>query len=108
MPTPHEMYDEAIKLKDAGDLPAAIAKLQEIVAQHPNHTDSHSALAVFLQRQGNFDAAIEHAKKVCELMPNDTFSFTQLSVIYVKCGKIQEAEDAKARAHMIQAGMVGR
>ena len=30
MPTPDEMYDEASKLKNAGDLPAAVAKLQEI------------------------------------------------------------------------------
>jgi len=108
MSSPHEMYDEAIRLKNAGDLPGAIAKLQETAAAHPNHTDTHSALAVYLQREGKFEEAIEHAKKVCELVPNDPFSFTQLSVIYVKCGKIQEAEDAKARAHMVQAGMAGR
>ncbi|WP_437225162.1 tetratricopeptide repeat protein [Planctomicrobium sp. SH661] len=105
MPTPHEMYDEAVKLKNDGDLTGAIAKLQEITAAHPNHADSHSALAVYLQRQGRFEEAIEHAKKVCELVPNDAFSYTQLSVIYVKCGKIPEAEEAKARAHMVQAGM---
>lgn len=105
MSSPHQMYDEAMTLKNAGDLPGAIAKLKEVTAAHPDHSDSHSALAVYLQRQGQFEEAIEHAKKVCELNPTDSFSFTQLSVIYVKCGKIPEAEEAKARAHMVQAGM---
>ncbi|WP_437205440.1 tetratricopeptide repeat protein [Planctomicrobium sp. SH664] len=104
MPTPHEMYDAAVQLKNQGDLPGAIEKLKEIVAIAPDHLDSHSALAVYLQRAGRPEEAIEHAKKVCELAPNDVFSYTQLSVIYVRCGKIPEAEDAKAKAHLVQAG----
>ncbi|WP_437186115.1 tetratricopeptide repeat protein [Planctomicrobium sp. SH668] len=104
MSTPHQNYDAAINLKNAGDLDGAIALLKENAVQHPEHADTHAALAVYLQRQGNFDDAISHAKKVCEILPNDPFSYTQLSVIYVKCGKIPEAEEAKARAHMAQAG----
>ena len=104
MPSPHELYDQAIELKNQGDLDGAIAKLREVVEMEPDHADSHSALSVYLQRQGKFAEAIAHAKKVCELAPNDPFSFTQLSVIYVKCGKIPEAEDARARAHAAQMG----
>jgi len=48
------------------------------------------------------DEAILHARRVTELEPNDPFSFTQLSVIYQRCGKIPEAEEAMARAHMLQ------
>lgn len=108
MPTPHEMYDAAIRLKDAGDLPGCVAKLEELSVVAPDHADTHSALAVYLQRLGRPDEAIAHAKKVCELLPNDPFSYTQLSVIYVKCGKIPEAEDARARAYMVQSGGQGR
>ncbi|MEW4489646.1 tetratricopeptide repeat protein [Thalassoglobus sp. JC818] len=104
MPSPHEIYDEAIELKNQGDLPAAVAKLKEVLEIDPNHSDTHSALAVYLQRMGDFPGAVEHAKKVCEINPNDAFSYTQLSVIYVKCGMIQEAEDARAKAHAVQAG----
>ena len=103
MPTAHEMYDQAIQLKQEGDLEAAIAKLNEVTALDAKHVDAHSALAVFHQKLGQFEAAVEHAKKVCELKPNDPFSFTQLSVICVKCGMIQEAEDARALAHEAQA-----
>ena len=104
MPSAHEVYDEAVKLKDQGDLAGAVGKLRAVLEIDPNHTDTHSALAVYLQRMGDLDGAIEHAKKVVELQPNDTFSYTQLSVIYMRCGRIPEAEEAKARAHMVQMG----
>ena len=104
MSNPDQMYDEAIKLKEKNDLEGAVGKLKEIVQSTPNHTLSHSALAVYLQKLGRFDDAIQHAIRVTELEPNDPFSFTQLSVIYVRCGKIQEAEDAKARAHHLTGG----
>jgi len=102
MATPSEMYDAAIELKNAGDLAGAVAQLETLAEQHPEHVDTRSALAVFLQRLGRPEEAIEHAIKVCEMRPDDAFSYTQLSVIYVRCGKIPEAEDAKARAHMLQ------
>ncbi len=107
MPTPHEMYDEAVRLKDQGDLPGAIAQLKKVLEADPNHTDTHSALAVYLQRTGELDDAIHHAQKVVELQPNDAFSYTQLSVIYMRCGRIPEAEEAKARAHAVQMGGCG-
>lgn len=104
MPSAHELYDAAIKLKDQGDLPGAVAQLRQVLEIDPHHTDTHSALAVYLQRMGDYDAAIQHAQKVVELQPNDAFSYTQLSVIYMRCGRIPEAEEAKARAHMVQMG----
>ena len=48
MPTPHELYDAAVTLKNQGDLPGAIAKLKEVLAVDPNHADTHCALAVYL------------------------------------------------------------
>ena len=104
MPAVHEIYDAAVRLKDAGNLEGAVAKLHEVLAVEPGHTDTHSALAVYNQRLGKFDDAIAHALKVVELLPNEAFSYTQLSVIYMRCGKIQEAEDAKAKAHMMGHG----
>jgi Flp pilus assembly protein TadD len=49
-----------------------------------------------------YDEAVAHAQRVTELEPNDPFSFTQLSVICQRCGRIQAAEDAMARAREIQ------
>lgn len=101
MSTADQMWDEAVKLKDQGDLEGAVAKLKEGLALDPNHLLTHQALAVHLQKLHKPDEAIHHALKVTEIDPNDPFSFTQLSVIYQRCGKIQEAEDAMAKAHAL-------
>ena len=104
MANPNEMYDEAVRLKDAGDLPGAVEKLRAVLEVEEGHTDTHTALADYLQKLGEFDAAIEHANKVDEFAPKDPFSYTQLSVIYMRCNRIPEAEEAKAKAHMVQMG----
>jgi Flp pilus assembly protein TadD len=102
MATNEELYDAADKLKDQGKLDEAATKLNELVAQDPTYALAHSALAVILGRLKRHDEAIEHGKKVCELQPNDPFSFTALSVTYQRGGRIPEAEDAMARARMMQ------
>ena len=104
MSNPDQMYDEAIALKDKGNLPGAVEKLFEIEALTPTHSLTQSALAIMLQKLGRFDEAIEHAKKVVDLNPTDSFSQSQLSVIYQRCGRIPEAEDALAKSRTISAG----
>ncbi|HVX11970.1 MAG TPA: tetratricopeptide repeat protein [Pirellulales bacterium] len=102
MPTSEEIYSEADKLKDSGDLEGAAKKLTELLAQDPRFALAHSALAVIYGRLRRHDEAIQHALKVCELEPNDTFSFTALSVTFQRAGRIPEAEEAMARARMMQ------
>lgn len=104
MSAPYEIYDAAVALKSKGDLTGAIAKLREVLEVDPNHTDTHCALAVYLQQSGDYEAAITHALKVVEADPNDPFSHVQLSTVYMRCGKIPQAEDALARAKQLRAG----
>jgi tetratricopeptide (TPR) repeat protein len=106
MPTNEELYDEADQLKEAGRLEEAVAKYQQIVAQDSSYALAHSALAVVLTRLGRHNEAIQHGIKVCELEPRDPFSFTALSVTFQRAGKIPEAEDAMARARMLQQGLM--
>ena len=105
MPTPDALYDEALDLRDHGDKPAAIAKLEEAIAQDASFTLGHGMLAKLYADVAEIDRAIAHALKVVELEPEDGFSFTALSVIYQRCGKIPEAEDAKAKAYYMQHGL---
>ncbi|MEX0714272.1 MAG: tetratricopeptide repeat protein [Pirellulales bacterium] len=102
MPTKEEMYDQADKLKDSGDLEGAVALLNELLTEHQDYALAHSALAVVYTRLRRHDEAIRHAQRVCELEPNDPFSYTAMSVTYQRAGKIPEAEDAMARARMVQ------
>jgi Flp pilus assembly protein TadD len=104
MPTPDALYDEAINLRDQGDKPGAIAKLEESVALDDTFALGHGLLAKLYADVADGDRAIAHAKRVVELEPEDTFSYTALSVIYQRCGKIPEAEEAKARAYYKEHG----
>lgn len=103
MPTNEELYREYEKLKDGGQLEEAAAKLEEALTQDPSFALAHSALAVLYGRLKRHDDAIRHGLQVCELEPNEPFSFTAMSVTFQRAGKIPEAEDAMARARMLQA-----
>jgi Flp pilus assembly protein TadD len=109
MPSLHELYDEADRLKEAGDFNEAIAKLEEIIAQDDNYALAHSALAVLCGKIDRHEDATRHAQRVCELEPEDPFSFTALSVIYQRAFAgtnqpqyIQLAEEAMAKSQMLQ------
>ena len=109
MADPVALYDEADKLKDAGQLEEAAAKLNEALAADPNYALAHSGLAVVLQKLGRHEEAIEHARRVCEIEPNDAFSFTALSVTYQRAfagtnnmAYIRMAEDAMEQSRMLQ------
>jgi Tfp pilus assembly protein PilF len=102
MPTNEEFYRQYEQLKDEGKLEEAAAVLEQALNQDPDFTLAHSALAVVFGRLKRHEDAIRHGLKVCELEPNDPFSFTAMSVTYQRAGKIPEAEDAMARARMMQ------
>lgn len=104
MPTPDELYEDAITLRDKGDKEGAAAKLEEACAIDPEFALGHGMLAKLYVDLAKADEAIAHALKVVELEPRDFFGYTALSVIYQRCGRIREAEDAKAKAFAIQHG----
>ena len=96
MPTANELYDLAVELRDQGDKPGAVSKLEEAINLDISFAIGHGMLAKLYADLAESDKAILHAKKVVELEPNDAFSYTALSVIYQRCGRIPEAEHAKA------------
>jgi Flp pilus assembly protein TadD len=104
MTTREERYEAAEALKNAGDLPAAVAALEAVVAVDADYALAHSALAAWCTRLERHEEAIRHARRVCELEPADPFSFTALSVACMRGGRIAEAEEALARSRMLQAG----
>ena len=109
MSTAKELYNEAEKLKDDGKYDEAVAKLKEVLEQDESHVLSHLALAVVLGKLGEHEQAVKHGQRACELDPKDPFNFTAMSVTYQRAfagtqnhSYIQLAEDAMARAHMLQ------
>ena len=105
MPTADQLYDEAVDLRDQGDKEAAVAKLKEATEAEPDNAVIHGLLAKLCADLARADEAIHHAQRVVEIQPDDAFSYTALSVIYQRCGRIPEAEEAKAKAYYKQMGM---
>ncbi|CAN5743840.1 hypothetical protein BH23PLA1_BH23PLA1_08980 [soil metagenome] len=104
MSSPNELYDQAVDRRDQGDKEGAVALLKEAMAADPDFTLGHGLLAKLYADLAMTEEAIHHAQKVVELEPDDTFSYTALSVIYQRCGRIPEAEEAKAKAYYKQMG----
>ena len=102
MSTPEQMYDAAQKLKEGGDLEGATAALLKILEVDNDNLHTNMALGVYMHKLGRIEESIKYAVRVTEIQPEDPFSYTQLSVIYQRCGKIPEAEDAMAQAHVLQ------
>jgi Flp pilus assembly protein TadD len=102
MPDLDRLYDEAISLQE-GDRPEeAVAKLEELLGQDPNHGLAHCALSVLYGKLERHDDAVVHAQKVCELEPEDPFSFVALSLVCQKAGRLMEAEEATMQARRLQ------
>ncbi len=98
MPTAEDRYDEAIALKEAGNLEEAVAQLEKLAADEPSYALAHAGLSVFYSKLDRHDQAVQHAQKVCELDADDPFSFMSLSLICQKAGRIAEAEQALTQA----------
>lgn len=105
-----QKYNAAEKLKDAGQLDEAVALLNEILAETPDHILSHLTLGRIYTLQGKFEQAVAHGQQACQLEPKDPFNFTALSVTYqrVFAGTqdhkyIQMAEDAMAESRRLES-----
>jgi tetratricopeptide (TPR) repeat protein len=103
------LYNEADKLKDDGHYEEAIAKLEQLLAEAPDHALSHLALAVIYGRVGQHEQAVAHGEKACQLEPEEAFNFTAMSVTYQRAfagtqnpNYIRLAEDAMAKANALQ------
>lgn len=104
MPICHKLYDEAIGLKENGQLDAAIEKLKEAVGQDDTFALGHFGLAKYYSLKGDHERAIEHGQRAVELEPNDYMSWIALSVNYRDAGMVPEAEQAMAQAQQVQMG----
>jgi tetratricopeptide (TPR) repeat protein len=109
MSTPDDLYREHEKLKAQGNYDEALAKLSQSLELDPNFVDAHLALAVLYGRMNRHEDAVRHGELACQLAPNEPFNFTALSVTYQRAWQgtgdnayIHKAEDAKARAHMLE------
>lgn len=110
MTTSIERYNAAEKLKDQGKADEAIAALEALLQDDPNHILSHLTLGRLFTLSQKFDKAIEHGRRACELEPSEPFNFTALSLTYQRTFAgtqdtkfITLAEDARDEARRLES-----
>jgi tetratricopeptide (TPR) repeat protein len=105
-----ERFNAAEKLKDEGKSEEAIAALQSILEEDPDHVLSHLTLGRLFTLAGQFDQAIAHGQRACEIEPAEPFNFTALSLTFQRTFAgtqdpkyIQLAEDAMAESRRLES-----
>lgn len=99
------LYDQALDLfqQDPDDTdPTAIPMLHEAILLHPTFEDAYEVLGVILHRHGRIDEAIDIMRQLVRLNPDCLMAHTNLSVFYVAKGMIEEAEEEKAKAAVLE------
>lgn len=87
-----ERYDDAMFDFTTEQFDSAIAKLEAILAEDPDHFDARLSLGMAWYRKGDFARAIAEGHKAEKLRPNEQLVHTNLSLFYMKSGDKKTAE----------------
>lgn len=84
-----------------GDADAAVAKLEQALASHPDCFEAWQALAEIHYFEKRYPAARDAAEKAHALKPDDLLINTSLSRIWLELGSKANAEKFGAQAKML-------
>jgi len=101
MPTPDELYDEAVDQIAAGNPEAAVHKYREALAVDGDFADAWEGLSMALADLERWEEAIAAAQKVVELTPGEQLAYTNLSRVYQRAGDVPQAEAWAAKARVL-------
>lgn len=96
-----EHYRSGHRLYGQKEWDGAIAEYEKALALEPDWSDCIQALGMAQMQKGELEAALASLLRATELAPKDHFAFTSLSMVYQRLDRIQEAEDAQAKARML-------
>ena len=90
-------FNEGAQLANAGDIPGAIAKIEEAVAKKPELVAGYDALAKLYVRQKDYAKAIDRANKALSFDPDQPELYAILYEAYNATGDKAKAADAKKK-----------
>ncbi|HXC53482.1 MAG TPA: tetratricopeptide repeat protein [Candidatus Limnocylindrales bacterium] len=96
-----ELFYEGSDLHGEGKHDEAMARFDRILEIDPNYADALLGKAMVHLGRNEFDEAIACGKRMVELSPDDILAYTNLSVFYQRAGRIAEAEEAAAKAKVL-------
>ncbi|GAB4251082.1 MAG: hypothetical protein OHK005_18220 [Candidatus Methylacidiphilales bacterium] len=104
MPTAEDWLDEGNTHLALGDLEEAANAYRKATELDPDHFDAWHALAMALMKLERYEEALAAGQETVRIRPNDQMAYTSLSLVYVRMGKIKEAEEMGAKARIISWG----
>jgi folate-binding protein YgfZ len=93
-----ECYDRAVKLSQQNQNEQALSWLEIARELDPTNPDVYEIKGVIFGQLAQLDEAIKVMKELLEVQPDSIMAHTNLSLFFMKQGKIEEAEDHKAKA----------
>ena len=96
-----DLFYEGSDLQGEGHYDEAMACFDRCLALDPGYADALIGKAMVHAAKGELDAAIAVASRFVELHPDDVLGYTNLSMFYQRAGRIAEAEEAAAKARML-------
>ena len=96
-----ELFYEGSDLHGEGRHAEAMACFDRCLQIDPNYADALLGKAMVHLSRREFDDAIACGRRIVELTPDDVLAHTNLSVFYQRAGRIAEAEEAAAKAKVL-------
>ena len=96
-----ELFYEGADLQGEGRHEEALACFERCLAIDPSYEDALVGKAMVHSARGELDLAIAAGLRFAELHPDNVLAYTNLSMFYQRAGRIPEAEEAAAKARML-------
>ena len=97
-----ELFYEGADLQGEGRHDEAMACFEKCLAIDPEYADAVLGMAMVYLARDQIEEAIAAGLRLAELQPDDPLSYTNLSRFYQRAGRIPEAEEAAAKARMLE------
>ena len=97
-----ELFYEGSDLHGEGRHDEAMERFERCLEIDANYADAILGKAMVHLSREQYDEAIALAHRLVELDPDDVLAYTNLSMFYQRAGRIAEAEEAGAKARMLE------
>lgn len=96
-----DLFYEGSDLHGEGRHDEAMACFERCLAIDPTYVDALLGKAMVHLAREQFDDAIVCGRRIVELTPDDVLAYTNLSMFFQRAGRIPEAEEAAAKAKVL-------